>query len=880
MIHKYWNVKLYSPNQVRGPDRRSIEGPANELERQRVRHDEEQIEQKVLKMWRTLSSFEESSAQCISNMLLSVSNGAVIEGASTAKKFIVHVQLLFGVTDDLDRLMASQTEKGNEMCCFTTSVGETSADTMVGLSYGREAKLLCKKVVAFFQLLRESQKGGVRRLGVTQELLTLVTGLAHYLKLLIRIDLQGSLRFERETGSERALYEFLDKMDSLPKRLNEVDELEEWRDTDEYVQRSADTCPICTKGVDDKCFRHKKLWFHYTCMRCESCYRDLYADHVNAFWDNRDERLLGKECVDANNPAENGFVPVTRLQCYSHCLRVAHARLLADLRQSSALPHDTSMETDSLLNMLVLTSSDDPNLNSYDSNSGHRVQTNLDKPSVPLLRSDTRSKSYQGRPSTDEKPSTYEETLGDIKRLRSTRMDKTLSSAMKQGRTSRVINGPDGQAPRPGSADPNDRDQGPASGFNIVAKDRDSTGQPMSQLAFGADSIRLDDIPRLVAAEQAKEQRPNASRYARGGLMQTEPQPKMVSGHRRDTSGGQELEKLGPDAHRPKRYFSELSPIEYFIVRHVAVLSMEPLLEGHFNQEELLDLIEFKKQNFWNKFGRAFNKDKPKTGRKKGIFGVALDALVERDGEECSDGVGPGALRVPAIVQDAVAAMRTMDMSMEGVFRKNGNIKRLKEMAEKMDLAGTSDAVDLNGESPVQVAALLKKFFRELPDPVATYKLHKLFVTSQSKFSDLLEGSFWLHETNYTRLEITDEEKQRRVLHLTCCLLPKAHRDTMEVLFCFLNWAASFSVVDEESGSKMDIHNLATVIAPNIMFSSSKTETMEDSFLAIEAVNQLIKYNDTMSEVRSILLCYPDKQRADPSDSHATGPRRPPVNSQ
>lgn len=78
----------------------------------------------------------------------------------------------------------------------------------------------------------------------------------------------------------------------------------------------------------------------------------------------------------------------------------------------------------------------------------------------------------------------------------------------------------------------------------------------------------------------------------------------------------------------------------------------------------------------------------------------------------------------------------------------------------------------------------------------------------------------------------------------------------MEVLFCFLNWAASFSVVDEESGSKMDIHNLATVIAPNIMFSNSKVESMEDSFLAIEAVNQLIKYNDTMSEVRKhSVLC-------------------------
>lgn len=97
--------------------------------------------------------------------------------------------------------------------------------------------------------------------------------------------------------------------------------------------------------------------------------------------------------------------------------------------------------------------------------------------------------------------------------------------------------------------------------------------------------------------------------------------------------------------------------------------------------------------------------------------------------------------------------------------------------------------------------------------------------------------------------EISDPEKQKRLLHLTCCLLPKAHRDTMEVLFAFLNWTSSFSHVDEESGSKMDIHNLATVITPNILYPNTKASTVDESFLAIEAVNSLITYNDTMCEV-------------------------------
>jgi hypothetical protein len=43
------------------------------------------------------------------------------------------------------------------------------------------------------------------------------------------------------------------------------------------------------------------------------------------------------------------------------------------------------------------------------------------------------------------------------------------------------------------------------------------------------------------------------------------------------------------------------------------------------------------------------------------------------------------------------------------------------------------DEVDMSKENPVQIAALLKKFLREMPDPLMTFKLHRLFVTAQSK---------------------------------------------------------------------------------------------------------------------------------------------------
>ena len=311
-------------------------------------------------------------------------------------------------------------------------------------------------------------------------------------------------------------------------------------------------------------------------------------------------------------------------------------------------------------------------------------------------------------------------------------MDKHLSASIKKARTSRLID--DSQAQNLHTE--LDKTGNKSNGVTF-ADDQGLKGPPNTALTFGnQDALTLDDIPRIVAAEQAKEQRPNAHRFARNQLLSGGRQPKLLNVQSHDVNSGADSDRPGATDYPPqrnKRYFSELSALEYFIVRHLAVISMQPLLEGHFNLEELLSLIESRKATFWNKFGRAFKNDKIKAGKKKGVFGVGLDILVEREGVESTDGVGPGALRVPSLLDDAISAMRQMDMSVEGVFRKNGNIRGLKDLAERID--AKEGEVDLHKESPVQVAALLKKFLRELPDPLLTYKLHSLFTTSQSKLS-------------------------------------------------------------------------------------------------------------------------------------------------
>lgn len=95
----------------------------------------------------------------------------------------------------------------------------------------------------------------------------------------------------------------------------------------------------------------------------------------------------------------------------------------------------------------------------------------------------------------------------------------------------------------------------------------------------------------------------------------------------------------------------------------------------------------------------------------------------------------------------------------------------------------------------------------------------------------------------------------------------------MEVLFTFLTWVSSFHTVDEDTGSKMDIHNLATVIAPNILYSNNPTTktNMDSSFLAIEAVHTMLKWNEEFCTVSNALVLETDKNRL--ANSLSLGPR-------
>ncbi|TWU78019.1 hypothetical protein ED733_006460 [Metarhizium rileyi] len=782
MIHKFWNVRLGQPSDT--PDEPPLE-PKDDAAREFIRTEEERMEEKVYRIWSVLSTFEESSAACISDMLLHVSNGAYVDGVLVAKRFIWHVEVLFQSADRLDRMVLSHSKKG--------------------LSYGREAKLLCKKIVSFFSLLSKTQDTSVRKLGVTQELLSLVTGLAHYLKLLIRICLQGALRLERDNGAQ----------DGLDQLLNDLNDFEMYKTDENLMQltmggpnlsaKNSDHCNSCERSVEDECAKNGELRWHLACVKCGRCGNELGRSLGEARHNAFDGKVYCNNCVAVDTDGALPFEHVTKLGQYVFLLKVALARLLDILRSNGTLPHATG-DTQAAAN----------------SNSNSNSNNKLGGP--PFLSSDERSKSYAGagEKETNRRESTYENTLNEVRRLRSTRLDRHLSTSVRQARSSRVMDA-DGRGPRPSSA-----------GADEPRNDL----QGSTDLMFGQnDAITLDDIPRIVAVEQSREQQ-QRDRDARQdpfripGADGTRP-----LGHQRTQSAGRDPDMRAAEAipaRMVRKFFPELSGLEYFNVRHLAVLTMHPLVEQEFSLDDLLNFIESRKQpTFWKNLGKAFKNDKSKSVKKKGVFGVPLEIIIERDGADSTDGVGPGTLRIPAVVDDIIASMRKMDLSVEGVFRKNGNIKKQQALVEKINQEGC-DVVNFMEQPVVQLAALLKRYLRDLPDPLMTHKLYSLWIAA-AKLPDL--------------------ERRKQCLHLTCCLLPKTHRDSLEILFTFLKWAGSFHQLDDDVGSKMDIRNLATVIAPNILTNANKAPALDgEAIYVIDAVEMLINNIEEMCQVPDDLL--------------------------
>lgn len=182
-------------------------GAADQLTPDELKHKQETMEMKVLQIWHVLSGYEESSAALIGEMLRAVNGRNLLDIVLLAERFILHVEALFAVIDDLEAQFALAGMKG-ESC---DGVG---ADE-IGMSHSREAKQLCRKLVNLFSTMSQISPHQPQPQPTNQDLYNLITQLAHYLKILIRIALTGSIKLEREQGNTMAMMNTLARLNLL-----------------------------------------------------------------------------------------------------------------------------------------------------------------------------------------------------------------------------------------------------------------------------------------------------------------------------------------------------------------------------------------------------------------------------------------------------------------------------------------------------------------------------------------------------------------------------------------------------------------------------------------------------------------------------------------
>lgn len=200
---------------------------------------------------------------------------------------------------------------------------------------------------------------------------------------------------------------------------------------------------------------------------------------------------------------------------------------------------------------------------------------------------------------------------------------------------------------------------------------------------------------------------------------------------------------------------------------------------------------------------------------------------------------------VPGIVRQCIRHLEATGLRTLGVFRVSPSKKRVRQLREDFD-CGRETKIGPD-QCPHDVAALLKEFFRDLPDPLLCRDLYQAFVHTQ---------------------KIRNRRLQQEALQHLIQLLPTPNRETLWALLNFLTVVASNSE-DQKSetgdwipGNKMDTTNLATVFAPNILHCVKPGQTRpevsaeraEERIDVINVVRALLEHASTLFTVPAALL--------------------------
>lgn len=936
MVHKFWNVDV-TVNSL-GLGIKSIEEVESDPDR--LYQAETKLEKLTILIWLTLSEFEESSASLISEMLHATTTNQKSRGIICASKLIFKLSCLF---KSLDLISSYARSRGLNIDYRNPQYQSFSNLT-------KEPRSLASKIMSFLTFLRDIDFQKLATNKYSHELLSLISAIAHLIKLISRNALMHSLEFNKMSNS----------IASTDLLLGEISKHEDYpKDTSSIsvaASKATDACAFCNKNIEDEClaFKDRKLCekrWHLGCLHCDICLKGIQIQGMDlseiTFNPNKNQ-VLCPSCGFDDVNSTSALTIISRYMQLAYILEIAINRSKIVHNKRDKQSHRKSSSNGSV----AVSYNTTPNIERCASNNTYLQTKNTEdiKPKIKQIDKDA-----------------YENKVSEITRRRSRRESRPLNNTDREIRKSVILEAPVAWSAGTEEVNTNSTMQSTITREEYFFNDKVRSGTmgskrltirnlstgsrssrrsekirsrmdsatshkrlnkngPLdavltSKLLQNESSLTLDDIPRIVSSEQAREHRPNAFRFQKRdytSAISNLPVPKAVK--TKDVSpsspskkqdlqtltktgimdrnanqntntynsiNARQIRKLNVEnsensdvyisADDETKRYSDLNFKSNEYIRHIAAYALYDMFSTRMNLEDCLGFIDVHKSpSFWGKiFGAGSNNESMTTnslefksgsamtsGSGKGVFGVSLTILINKYGVDSDLGVGSQKVRIPMIVDELIHVMRTQDVSAEGVFRLNGNIRGLRQLVEEID-THPEKVPNLQNETPIQLAALLKKFLRDLPIPLLTFKLYEVFLMSQK-----VGG-----ESNSVEDELF-ARKRERILKLAYAMLPQCHRDLAEVLFDFLSWVSTFANIDSESdtngGSKMDTHNLATVITPNILYAkagivtgkpvANDTLTLvnsvggENQFLAIEVINDLLEMNDELSVIPSDLL--------------------------
>ncbi|XP_028251168.1 rho GTPase-activating protein 6-like isoform X2 [Parambassis ranga] len=201
--------------------------------------------------------------------------------------------------------------------------------------------------------------------------------------------------------------------------------------------------------------------------------------------------------------------------------------------------------------------------------------------------------------------------------------------------------------------------------------------------------------------------------------------------------------------------------------------------------------------------------------------------------------------QVPRVVDSCCQHIEKYGLQTVGIFRVGSSKKRVRQLREEFD-RGIDVLLD-EEHSVHDVAALLKEFFRDMPDPLLTKELYTAFINTT----------------------LLDSDEQQSVTQLLVYLLPACNSDTLHRLLEFLSIVANHANDQQDkdgqeiTGNKMTSLNLATIFGPNLLHkqkSSDKEFSVQSSARAEESTAVIAVLRRMIASYQTLFLVPPDLQ--------------------